>query len=257
MLPINNLANLTVMNALHQELESLQLPPIEIMTFDGNPSQWPEFTAEFKERVHLKQTFSDQRRMERLLNVLTDDAKRLVESTGKSNIFYAAALKSLKRYFGNSFYVSHIKLSELFDKPQIKVNDHIALRGFHQKVKCINTSLKPMGYLKTFSPAEYIVKAVKRPPNHLRNLLYNSHSNITLKRNSFISLEQFEKWLDSNVKEQFNPIANILSIDQRYRPRDHIRSNNINQDESQEIKCWFCSDDHILGSCDQFLSKPL
>ena len=59
------------------------------------------------------------------------------------------------------------------------------------------------------------------------------------------------------VKEQFNFIANILSSDQPYRPRDHIRSNNINQDESQEIKCWFCSDDHKLVSCGQFLSKPL
>ena len=45
-LPINNLANLTVMNSLHQELESRQLPPTELMTFDGNPSQWPEFIAE-------------------------------------------------------------------------------------------------------------------------------------------------------------------------------------------------------------------
>ena len=92
-LPINNLANLTVMNALHQELESRQLPPIELMTFDGNPSQWPEFIADFKERVHLKQTFSDQMRVERLLNIVRDDAKRSVESIGKSKIFYAAALK--------------------------------------------------------------------------------------------------------------------------------------------------------------------
>ena len=52
-LSINNLANLTVMNALHQELKSQQLPPIELMTFDGNPSQWPEFIADFKERVNL------------------------------------------------------------------------------------------------------------------------------------------------------------------------------------------------------------
>ena len=113
-----------------------------------------------------------------------------------------------------------------------------------------------MGYLQTFSPTEYIVKAVKRLPNHLRNSFYKSHSNIILERNNFVSLEQFEKWLDK-VKEQFNPIANILSIDQSYRPRDHIRLNNNNQDESQEIKCWFCSDDHKLGSCDRFLSKPL
>ena len=74
-LTINNLANFTVMNILHQELESRQLPPSELMTFDGNLSQWPEFITDFKEGVHLKQTFSDQMWMERLLNVLGDDAK--------------------------------------------------------------------------------------------------------------------------------------------------------------------------------------
>ena len=102
-----------------------------------------------------------------------------------------------------------------------------------------------------------MVKAVKRLPNHLRNSFYKSQSNIILERNSFVSLEQFENWLDTKVNEEFNPIANIISIDQPYCPRDHIRSNNINQDEFQEIKCRFCSDDHKLGSCNQFLSKPL
>ena len=120
------------MNALHQELESRQLPPIKLMTFDGNASQWPEFIAYFKERVHLKQTFSNQMRMERLLNVLRGGAKRSVESIDKSKFFYAAALKSLKQYFRDAFYVSHTKLSELFDKPQLKANDRVALRDFDQ-----------------------------------------------------------------------------------------------------------------------------
>ena len=44
------------------------------------------------------------------------------------------------------------------------------------------------------------MKAVKRHPNHLRNLFYQNHSNIILERNSFVSLEQFEKWLDTKVK---------------------------------------------------------
>ena len=47
---------------------------------------------------------------------------------------------------------------------------------------------------------EYIVKAVKCLPNHLRNSFYKSYSNIILERNSFASLEQFEKWLDTKVK---------------------------------------------------------
>ena len=64
-----------------------------------------------------------------------------------------------------------------FDKPQIKAYDRIALRDFNQKfkymndkypVKCINTRLKPIGYLQTFLPTEYIVKAVKSFPNQRR-----------------------------------------------------------------------------------------
>ena len=70
-------------------------------------------------------------------------------------------------------------------------------------------------------------ESCKTLPNHLRNSFYKSHLNIILERNSFVSLEQFEMWLDTKVKEQFNPIANILSIDQPYFPRDHIRSNKV------------------------------
>ena len=83
-----------------------------------------------------------------------------------------------------------------------------------------------MGYLQTFLPTEYIVETVKYLPNHFRNLFYQSHSNIILVRNNFVLLEQFEKWLDTKVKPQFKPIANILSIDQPYCPRDHTRPIN-------------------------------
>ena len=92
-------------------------------------------------------------------------------------------------------------LSKLLDKPQLKANDRIALRDFHKKFKCINTWLKSMEYLQTFLPTEYIVKAVKHLPNHLTNSFYKSHSNIILERNSFVLPEQFEKWLDTKVKD--------------------------------------------------------
>ena len=39
------------MNALHQELESRQLPLTELMTFDGNLRQWSEFIAALKVQI--------------------------------------------------------------------------------------------------------------------------------------------------------------------------------------------------------------
>ena len=63
--------------------------------------QLAEFIAEG--RVHFKQSLSDNMRMERLLSVLKGEAKKSVESIGKSGIFYATALKTLKGDFGNAF----------------------------------------------------------------------------------------------------------------------------------------------------------
>ena len=65
--------------------------------------------------------------MERLLSVLDGDAKKAVQSIGSSGIFYATALKTLKRDFGNPVVVSHLKLKAVLDLPQIRANDRIAL----------------------------------------------------------------------------------------------------------------------------------
>ena len=63
-------------------------------------------------------------RLERLLNVLKRETKKLVESIGKSGIFYATALKT------------YMKTKLLFNKPQLKHNDQISLKDFPQQLKC-------------------------------------------------------------------------------------------------------------------------
>ena len=51
--------DITVLGAVHQHLEAKNFPPIELLTFDGNRSCWPEFIENFKIMVHLKTTFND------------------------------------------------------------------------------------------------------------------------------------------------------------------------------------------------------
>ena len=122
--------NITVAADLQQELETRHLSPIDLITFDSNPLNWPEFIQNFKERVHLKKSFSDSMRMERLLSVLKGEVKNSIISIGTNGLFYVSALKSLKRDFGGPLVVTHLKLKSVFDKPQIKSGDRIALREF-------------------------------------------------------------------------------------------------------------------------------
>jgi len=147
--------------------------------------------------------------MERLISILKGEAKKSIESFGTSSLFYASALKSLKRDFGNNFVIAHLKLKTIFDKPQIKFNDREALRDFHQEIKCSITWLSSIGYDSCLYSTEYLTKAVQRLPQSLRQTFYR-HSKELMERDS-ISLIQFEQWLAQRLKQFFNPIANVIA----------------------------------------------
>ena len=66
-------------------------------------------------------------RMTRLLSVLDGDAKKAAFSIGGNGIFYATALKTLKRDFGNLILVSHKRLSQLFNRKPISSKDKVSL----------------------------------------------------------------------------------------------------------------------------------
>ena len=54
----------STMDLLERDLESRNLLPMELLRFKQNLSHYPEFIQCFKERVHMKKTFSDSLRME-------------------------------------------------------------------------------------------------------------------------------------------------------------------------------------------------
>ena len=66
------------------------------MRFDGDSKQWPNFIQNFKHRVHNKIIFIDSVRMDCLLSVLDDEAKRAVSAIGQDGLFYVSELKLSK-----------------------------------------------------------------------------------------------------------------------------------------------------------------
>ena len=99
---------------LKQEYKARHLPAMELMRFNGNPIFWPEFIVNFYQNVHSKMTFFDNIRMTRLISLLDGDAKRAIQSTGSSDLFYASALKTLKRDFGNPLLVAALRMKALY-----------------------------------------------------------------------------------------------------------------------------------------------
>ena len=204
-----NLRGVKPQEALQREFESRNLPPVPLIRFNGDASKWPEFIENFYTRVHSKSTFTDNMRMTRLLSVLDGPAKKSVEAIGSNSLFYATAFKALKKDFGNPLLISHLRLKDIFDKPQIKANDRISLKQYLQKIKLNNTWLKSMGYNAPLISIENVTRAVKRLPYRLRQKFYN-HSKVYNLTDGSITLLTFAKWLEGQLEVYFNPLAEII-----------------------------------------------
>ena len=107
-----------------------------------------------------------------LLSVLDGEAKKAVETIGTSGIFYATALKALKRDLGSPLLISHFCLKNLFDKPQSRPNDRITIQQFHQELKLTIAWLMSVGYKVTIFLSENLTKAIIRLPYQLRQRFY-------------------------------------------------------------------------------------
>ena len=79
--------NLTVGNALRQELEARHLIPMNLTCFDGNKMQQPEFVQNFKVRIHLKKLFTDNIRMQRISSVLKGEAEHSIMNIDRDKWF--------------------------------------------------------------------------------------------------------------------------------------------------------------------------
>ena len=126
----------------------------------------------------MKVTINGSMQMESLHSVL-DDAKKAVSSTETNSIFYAAALKTLKRELGHLIVVANLKLKALFDQPQIHSLDRVALRNYHQQPKCTTTWFKSLDYQSAICSTENLAKAVKRLPKILFNSFYKATKGVS------------------------------------------------------------------------------
>ena len=85
----------------------------------------------------------------------------------------------------------------MYDNPQRKSGDIIALREFQQSLKCVITWLETMGYWFSLISIEYLTKAFKSLPNFLRHSFYKYCNPIKHSSKNTHALREFEKWLVS------------------------------------------------------------
>ena len=152
-------------------------------------------------------TLADSDGMAYLFQNLDGEAKKAVESLGVTGHSYAAALKTLKRQFGN--------LSNMLDSTFVSSNDRQALRDYYYQKKACTTWCVKMGQSAILQTPEYLSRATMRRPMHLRVRRYEHIDGRTDKSN----LVEFERWLHKRVDTLFYPLDDFICEEWRKKQR--------------------------------------
>ena len=275
--------------ALLRAQEQQRLPPLELFKFTGKPIEWPKFIERFRDQIHNKTTLTDSDRMAYLFQNLDGEAKKTVESLGVTGHSYPAALKTLKRQFGNPNSVATAYLSDMLNSSYVPSNDRQAMRDYYYQVKACTTWCVKMGQSAILQTPEYLSKATMKLPMNLRVRWYEYIDG----RSDRSTLVEFEKWLRKRVETLFNPLEDFIceewnkkqrvpkskpsfklnplatitetssealsnSHDLSYAKQDQSQSPNKVQEMktlSSEKKCVICKHKHPVAFCPVFKSK--
>ena len=169
-------------------------------------------------------------KMTRLLSVLDGDVKKAVSSIGSNGMFYATALKTLERDFGNLLLVAHRCLPQLFNRNPISSNNKVSLRQFHQELKQNNMWLLSIGYEAPLLSYENLSKAIATLPHNLWQDFFKAIRNGDLLAGS-INLISLADWLKGHLETCFILLAEIVAFqDQENLSKLHY---NTNTDKSK------------------------
>ena len=127
---------------------------------------------------------------------------------GRNSLFYSAALKALKREFGNLCAVSFLKLKSVLHQNQIQSDFKKRLKQFLQQLKKVITWLASMGYISSINSTKNVTKAMMRLPKNLWTSYYKGFDDTRFNENN-INLISFERWLANKIHSLLNPIATL------------------------------------------------
>ena len=84
---------------------SIELPAITILNFNGNPLKYHEWINYFSNLVHNKTSLKDTHRITYLQNSVVEKAKEIIQAYSCDTAYYAIALKELMDHFVASIIV--------------------------------------------------------------------------------------------------------------------------------------------------------
>lgn len=261
-----------------------RLPKMDIKPFDGNPKNWQDFIAIFRDLVHNNINLTTTEKMAILKRCLTQEIKDGLGDSLSSPALYSEALKELESTYGHPSLISRTYFQSLIQLQRVNNNDYKALLKFSQTVSGAVASLKNGGYHHELLSSGLLDTITMKLPSEVQS---RWGRRIAKSHPVCLTLQDFSSWLslfvkgemmakhciitpssstplgkssqkpgrqNSDAKPKFPPSVNSIA---KKQSTPTTAAKQTAAKESKTLTCLLCKGDHRLASCSKFTSASM
>lgn len=254
-----------------EAIMALTLPQPSVPIFDGDPTQYCDFTRAFENLIERK-TSSPSSRLYYLVQYTTGQVQELVRSclSMKNDEGYAKAKKLLKERYGQGYKIASAFIDKLTARPQIKAEDGPALERFSTTLtSCCNT-LKEVGYLNRLDSPDGLKRIVNILPFGLRQKWRDVVDNVVTREDRDPTVRDLETFVKTRARSANHPIFGQLQLASETKPTGNSTANvrtprmkartfaaEAENTTTRSQSCPLCNNTHWLSQCSQFKDSSL
>ncbi|CAH8630974.1 unnamed protein product [Dicrocoelium dendriticum] len=247
----------------------VELPKVELESFDGNPATYWKFVKQFEYFVEDRVSDSGQR----LLYLIYYCKGRAKEAISECVMLppeqaYERARNILRELFGQSHIVARSLIDSLFSGLRLLPNDQDALSRLSLKMENCYVALSQMNFTADLNSVTTIERLVRALPGSLQSRWARAADVIVQEGREvlFRDLADFVAAEARVARSRFGQIANSSALRNHStvrpsRAKDKEMEYNVAlytvADQSSRNVCTVCDDVHRTESCPRFLASEV
>lgn len=201
--PSNDLASVT-----KSIMTAMSMPKVDLMTFSGEPAEFPMFMNLFDELVHNAE-IDEKAKLTRLLQCTTGEAYAAIKPCCYASDGYDRARRLLKNRFGDAHVITRHLIANLRDGPPAK--SPIELRRFADELKLCMETLEDRGTMTEVESQEFLRQVLQRLPFHSQNKWRQKAVEMKTKSGSYPKYKDFTT-LKLSPRRQMTPSTAPLPL---------------------------------------------
>ena len=253
----------------HQQLyEALQIPKVEVMTFDGNPLKYWAFIRNFEGSVE-KFCIGDEARLMRLMQYTVGKARQVVQCccVMEPSEGYKKAKQLLKERFGNDYLITETWVKKIGSFEAIGPRDKGKLQEFADELRVCAETLRAMNKLEEINNQTNMLKIVEKLPSYLQNSWRKEARDARVQKNEIPGILHLTAFIERAAEIANDPVYGMAPYSQNESTRKDDRRQGrkyedvhiarpvsvmTNVSVRDRVSCPLCSGEHVLFKCEDF-----